>query len=65
MSKTWIEQYLEETADVEICPYCMNDRGGKMSCCGEVHFMKFSELHISEQLEIAKQEWEMAHKDQK
>lgn len=63
--KTWLEQYIQETADVEICPYCMNDRGDKMACCGEVHFVRFCDLEMSEQMEIAKQEWEMAHKEMK
>ena len=24
----------------EACPYCMTERYGKLSCCGEVHFEK-------------------------
>ena len=59
--KSWVEQYLDEQADVEYCPYCMNERGNKMSCCHEVHFIKFSELELHEQMEIAHQEWEAHH----
>lgn len=28
--------YAEE--GTEVCVYCGNERGGKFSCCGEVHF---------------------------
>lgn len=59
--KSWVEQYIDEQADVEYCPYCMNERMNKRSCCGEVHFIKFSEMELHEQMEIAHQEWEMAH----
>lgn len=61
--KTWIEQYIDEEANVEYCPYCMNPRGNKHVCCGEVHFIKFSELEFKEQMDIAHQEWEMAFKE--
>ena len=30
----------EET--VEVCTYCGNERAGKLSCCGEVHFVTMS-----------------------
>ena len=63
--KSWVEQYLDEEANTEYCPYCMNPRGGKQSCCGEVHFLKFSELELHEQMEIAHQEWQMAHGEMK
>ena len=23
---------------LEVCPYCMNERDDRFSCCGEVHF---------------------------
>ena len=59
--KSWVEQYLDEQADVEYCPYCMNERGNKFACCGEVHFIKFSEMELHEQMEIAHQEWEAHH----
>ena len=61
MMKSWVEQYIDEQADVEYCPYCMNERMNKRFCCGEVHFIKFSEMELHEQMEIAHQEWEMAH----
>ena len=63
--KTWVEQFLEEEASREYCPYCMNPRDGKRVCCGEVHFCRFDELEMEDQLEIAKQEWEMAFKETK
>lgn len=63
--KTWLEQYIDEEANTEYCPYCMNPRGGKRVCCGEVHFMPFKDLEFQEQMDIAHQEWEMAHKEMK
>ena len=42
--KSWVEQYLDEEANVEYCPYCMSPRGGKRSCCGEVHFMPLGKI---------------------
>ena len=56
--KSWVEQYIDEQADVEYCPYCMHERNDKMACCGEVHFIKFADLELHEQMEIAHQEWE-------
>lgn len=58
--KSWVEQYLDEQAEVEYCPYCMNERGEKMSCCHEVHFIKFKDLEFKEQMDIAHEEWELA-----
>ena len=63
--KSWVEQYLDEQADVEYCPYCMNERMNKQHCCGEVHFIKFSDMELHEQMEIAHQEWEMAFGEKK
>ena len=59
--KRWLEEYIDEEANVEYCPYCMNPRGGKRVCCGEVHFMPFKDFDLQEQMDIAHQEWEMAH----
>jgi len=28
---------------IEVCPYCGEDRGDKISCCGEVHFVSLTE----------------------
>lgn len=26
--------------EVTVCPYCMDEVGNKIACCGEVHFEK-------------------------
>lgn len=30
--------FYEEANKVTVCPYCMDEQGDKLSCCGEVHF---------------------------
>jgi sarcosine oxidase delta subunit len=42
MSK--ILETVEEVEDVEVCPYCGNDRDNKFQCCGENHWIKLSEM---------------------
>ena len=61
--KSWINQYLDEQADVEYCPYCLHERMGKHSCCSENHFIQFKDLEFKEQMDIAHQEWECNHKE--
>jgi hypothetical protein len=56
--KSWLQQFIEEQASVEYCPYCMDLRNDKQSCCGEVHFIEFRDLDEETQREIAKEEWD-------
>lgn len=63
--KSWLEEYIEEEKNTEYCPYCMTPRGEKQHCCGEVHFIAFSDLDVKEQMDIAYQEWEAMHGDKK
>lgn len=32
----------DDDETIEVCPYCGNERGGKFSCCGEVHFVEMT-----------------------
>ena len=34
----------EEWLESEVCPYCYQVRGNKLSCCGENHFILGKEL---------------------
>lgn len=61
--KSWLNQFLDEEANIEYCPYCFHPRNSKRSCCGENHFMLFSELDIKDQMDIAHQEWEIHYKE--
>lgn len=56
--KTWLQEFIEEQASVEYCPYCMDLRNNKRSCCGEVHFIEFRDLDEETQRQIAQEEWE-------
>ena len=35
-------EVMDELQQVEVCPYCGSERGEKLSCCGEVHFVTMS-----------------------
>lgn len=63
--KSWITDFFDEEAEVEYCPYCLNPRNNKMSCCHEVHFIQFKDLDHQDKLDIASQEWDMAFGDRK
>jgi len=38
--------------ELEYCCYCGSEKGDKISCCGENHFVPFSELYEDMQKEI-------------
>lgn len=59
----WIEEFKKEEAEVEYCPYCLEARGNKASCCYEVHFMPFKDLYEQDQDEIARTEYEFNVKE--
>ena len=54
--KGLIAHYMELMGQVEFCPYCMEEKGDKTSCCQENHFVPFSDLDTDSQLEIIKEE---------
>ena len=58
--KTYIEEYKEQEAHVEYCPYCIEPRMGKMSCCGESHWITFADLDDDTQMEIIMEEYDKA-----
>jgi sarcosine oxidase delta subunit len=39
-----MNEEVEDVEDVEVCPYCGHERGNKFQCCGEVHWIKRSEM---------------------
>lgn len=57
--KTWLQQFIEEESDRLYCPYCMEPKGDKHSCCDEVHFIEFKDFDDDTQKQIAQDEWEM------
>lgn len=56
--KSWLQEFIKDQASVEYCPYCMEERGSKRSCCSEVHFIEFRDLDDESQRQIAMDEWE-------
>lgn len=56
--KTWIQEFKEEEANVQYCPYCGEPRNDKIGCCSENHWILFSELVEEEQQMIAEAEYE-------
>ena len=59
--KSWLQEFIEEQAHVEYCPYCMEERNNKRSCCQEVHFIEFHYFDEETQRQIAADEWEAQH----
>jgi len=57
--KDFFETAKEEFAGIEYCPYCMEQRGNKMSCCSEVHFIDFADLDEDTQREIVQEEYDL------
>jgi hypothetical protein len=56
--KNWLQQFIEEQAFVEYCPYCLELRNNKRSCCEEVHFLEFKDFDDDTQRQIAQEEWD-------
>ena len=59
--KSFIEEFTEENKDVTYCAYCLEPQGDKRHCCQENHFIPFSDLDASTQLEIMKEELRNAY----
>ena len=54
--KGLIAHYMELMGQVEFCPYCMEEKDGKHSCCQENHFGTFRDLDQAAQDEILQTE---------
>jgi hypothetical protein len=60
--KNFIEEYKEENAAVQYCPYCMELRRNQLSCCGAFgHWIAFKDLDDNTQMEIIKEEYDSAY----
>ena len=59
-TKLNLERIIEENSNEEYCAYCIEPRMGVIGCCGENHFVLFSDLDTDSQhqvsAEIARQE---------
>jgi len=52
-----IKELLEDST--EYCCYCYQEKRDKFQCCGEVHFVKFSDMYEEEQTDfIAHEEFD-------
>lgn len=60
--KTFMEQAAEDLRNVEYCCYCLEPKGDKISCCGELHFLPFCELDMDTQREIIESEYDLHRK---
>jgi hypothetical protein len=62
-TKTYREQLFVELSKTNplVCYYCGSVKGNSLSCCGEVHFVKFRDLEAGGQQDAVQhqvQEWE-------
>jgi hypothetical protein len=46
---------------VQYCPYCMEPRNDKRSCCGENHFLEFQDFDDETQNQIIQDEYDSAN----
>lgn len=58
--KNYIEEYREQEANVQYCPYCIEPRFSKLTCCGEAHWITFSDLDDDTQMQIIMEEYDKA-----
>jgi hypothetical protein len=61
----YIIEYKEEYAHTKYCPYCVQPKGQKFVCCGEMDWVDFKDLDDNTQLEIIKEEYDNAFKNHK
>ena len=59
--KDFLIQAKEDLHGVLFCPYCMEPRGDKRSCCGEVHFLEFQDFDDETQTQIVQDEYDSAN----
>ena len=58
--KTYFQEFLDDSSEVEYCDYCLTPRGHKASCCGETHFTEFQYIPDDEQKQIVQREYDKA-----
>ena len=56
--KTFLEEAKENMSDVLYCPYCMEAKGSKQSCCDKHHFILFSDFDDDSQKTIIQEEYD-------
>jgi hypothetical protein len=55
--KGLLKLYYEQMRHIEFCPYCMEQRNNKHSCCQENHFIEFGDFDEATQLEFIIEEF--------
>jgi hypothetical protein len=58
--KNYIEEYKEQEAHVQYCPYCIEPRKGRLMCCGESHWIDFNDFDDDTQMQIIMEEYDKA-----
>ena len=58
MSKSWVEQFLDESSDQLVCAYCNEFKGETQSCCDRKSWVLFSALPVEQQMLLAQSEWD-------
>jgi hypothetical protein len=56
--KDFLQQAKENLHGVNYCPYCMEPRNDKRSCCGENHFLEFQDFDDETQTQIIQDEYD-------
>jgi hypothetical protein len=56
--KDFLMEAKESLHGVQYCPYCMEPRGNKRVCCGEVHFLEFQDFDDNTQTQIIQDEYD-------
>ena len=59
--KDFLIQAKEDLHGVLFCPYCMEPKGNKLSCCEEVHFIEFQDFDDDTQTQIVQDEYDLAY----
>ena len=54
--KGLIKLYFEQMQHLEFCAYCTEPKGKQRSCCGENHWLEFSDFDETTQLELINEE---------
>jgi hypothetical protein len=60
--KDFLQQAKEDLKGVEYCPYCMEPRNDKRSCCEENHFINFEDFDDETQTQIIQDEYDLGNK---
>jgi hypothetical protein len=59
--KTFLEEAKENLIGVFYCPYCMEPKGHKLSCCKETHFLEFQDFDDATQTKIVQEEYDLIY----